>query len=201
MRQLTSLAGVALLLGVPGVLRAETWTVDAAHSRAQFAVRHMMVSTVRGEFTKVTGTVDLDEQEVSNSKVEATIDTTTLSTGVPQRDGHVKSADFLDVANHPSITFKSTKVEKAGDGRLKVTGDLTIRGNTKPVVLDVEPLSQTIKDRQGAFRSGTSATTKINRKDFGVNFNAVLDGGGVVVSDEVSITIDIELVKRPSSAQ
>ncbi len=201
MRHFARTAGLALIFAIPGLVQAETWTMDPAHSRAQFAVRHMMVSTVRGEFTKVTGTVELDDKDIANSSVQATIDTTTLSTGVPQRDGHVKSPDFLDVANHPTITFRSTKVEKNSDGRLKVTGDLTIRGNTKPVVLDVDPLSTPIKDRQGTMRSGTSATTRINRKDFGVNFNAALDGGGVVVGDEVTITIDVELVKRAASVQ
>ncbi len=193
--------GILLLFGIPGLAQAETWTIDTPHARAQFAVRHMMISTVRGEFTKVTGTVDLDENNMANSRVEATIDTTTLSTGVPQRDGHVKSADFLDVANHPTITFVSKSVEKAPDGKLRVGGDLTIRGVTRPVVLDVDPLSPSIKDKQGNLHAGTAATTKINRKDFGVNFNAVLEGGGLVVGDEVTITIDVELVKKVASGQ
>ena len=193
--------GILLLFAIPGLAQAETWTIDTPHTRAQFAVRHMMISTVRGEFTKVTGTVDLDETNMANSRVEATIDTTTLSTGVPQRDGHVKSADFLDVANHPAITFTSKSVEKAADGKLRVAGDLTLRGVTRPVVLDVDALSPSVKDKQGNLHAGTAATTKINRKDFGVNFNAVMDGGGLVVGDEVTITIDVELVKKAGASQ
>jgi polyisoprenoid-binding protein YceI len=186
---------MALVLGLPALVQAETWNIDTAHSSAQFSVRHMMVSTVRGEFDKVTGSVDLNEKDITQSKVEAVIDATTVSTRNEGRDKHLRSADFLDVANNPSITFKSTKIEKGSDGRLKVTGDLTLRGVTKSVVMDVDPLSPAVKDQRGNLRSGTSATTRINRKDFGVNFSAVLDGGGVVVSDEVNITIDVELVK------
>ncbi len=201
MRHFTFVAGLVLALALPGLVQAETWTIDPAHSSAQFSVRHMMVSTVRGEFTKVAGTIDLDVNDVTQSKVEATIDATTINTRNERRDGHLKSADFFDVANHPTITFKSSKIEKGSDGRLKVAGDLTLRGVTKPVILDVETLSPAIKDRQGNLHSGTSATTKINRKDFGVNWNSALDGGGVMVSDQVAITIDVELVKKAAPAQ
>jgi polyisoprenoid-binding protein YceI len=200
-KQLVIAAAVLLLFVLPGTIQAEAWTIDPAHSSAQFSVRHMMVSTVRGEFTRLSGTVELDEKDVTRSSVEATIDATTIDTRNERRDGHLKSADFFDVANHPTITFKSAKVDKASDGRLKVTGDLTIRGVTRPVVLDVEALSPVVRDPQGNLRSGTSATTRINRKDFGVSWSANLDGGGLVVSDDVNITIDIELVKKaaPSS--
>lgn len=201
MKQLVIAAAVLLPFVLPGTIQAEAWTIDPAHSSAQFSVRHMMVSTVRGEFTRLSGTVELDEKDVTRSSVEATIDATTIDTRNERRDGHLKSADFFDVANHPTITFKSAKVDKASDGRLKVTGDLTIRGVTRPVVLDVEALSPVVRDPQGNLRSGTSATTRINRKDFGVSWSANLDGGGLVVSDDVNITIDIELVKKaaPSS--
>ena len=196
MKQLDIAAAVLLLFILPGTIQAETWTIDPAHSSAQFSVRHMMVSTVRGEFTRLSGTVELDEKDVTRSSVEATIDATTIDTRNERRDNHLKSADFFDVANHPTITFKSTKLEKASDGRLKVAGDLTIRGVTRPVVLDVEALSPAVKDPQGNLRSGTSATTRINRKDFGVSWSANLDGGGLVVSDDVKITIDVELIKK-----
>ena len=201
MKQSVIAAAVLLLFVLPGTIQAEAWTIDPAHSSAQFSVRHMMVSTVRGEFTRLAGTVALDEKDITRSSVEATIDATTIDTRNERRDGHLKSADFFDVTNHPTITFKSAKVERAADGRLKVTGDLTIRGVTRPVVLDVETLSPAVKDPQGNLRSGTSATTRINRKDFGVSWSANLDGGGLVVSDEVNITIDIELIKKaaPSS--
>jgi polyisoprenoid-binding protein YceI len=194
MKRAAVAAAVVLLSAFPALLRGETWTIDPAHSSAQFSVRHMMVSTVRGEFTKLSGTVDLDENDVTKSKVEATIDATSIDTRNEARDKHLKSADFFDVATFPTITFKSTRVEKGSDGKLKVTGELTMRGNTKPVVLDVEPLSPSVKDKAG-MKSGTSGSTKINRKDFGVSWSRALDGGGVVVSDEVAITIDVELSK------
>jgi polyisoprenoid-binding protein YceI len=201
MRHWTRLAGLALVLAVPSLVQAEGWNIDTAHSSAAFSVRHMMVSTVRGEFDKVSGSVDLNEKDITQSKVEAVIDATTISTRNEGRDKHLKSADFLDTANFPTITFKSSKVEKGANGKLTVTGDLTLHGVTKSVVLEVEPLSSAIKDQRGNMRSGTSATTKINRKEFGVNFNAALDGGGVVVSDEVTINIDVELVKQAPAAK
>jgi polyisoprenoid-binding protein YceI len=174
---------------------AASWTIDTAHSSAQFSVRHMMVSTVRGEFTKLTGAVDLDDNDLTSSRVEATIDMNTVDTREPKRDAHLKSPDFFDAANFPTATFKSTRVEKAGSG-FKVTGDLTLRGVTKPVVLEVDALSAQIKDQGGNLRTGTSARFKINRKDFGVNWSRTLDSGGLVVSDEVSVNIDVELVQR-----
>jgi polyisoprenoid-binding protein YceI len=190
--------GIALAVGLLLVTlpaSAGTWNIDGAHSSVQFAVRHMMVSTVRGGFTKVSGTVDLDETDLSKSRIEATIDATTVDTREPKRDAHLKSPDFFDVASNPTITFKSKSVEKTGAG-FKVTGDLTLRGVTKEVVLDVDPLSPQVKDPGGNARTGTTARTKINRKDFGVSWNRALDSGGVVVSDEVAITIDVELLQR-----
>ena len=174
---------------------AATWTVDASHSSAQFSVRHMMVSTVRGEFAKVSGSVELDENNLAASRVEATIDVNSVDTREPKRDAHLKSPDFFDAANFPTATFKSTKVEKAGAG-YKVTGDLTLRGVTKPVVMEVDALSPQIKDQGGNLRTGTSARFKVNRKDFGVNWSRTLDSGGLVVSDEVAINIDVELIQR-----
>jgi polyisoprenoid-binding protein YceI len=173
-----------------------TWQIDPAHTAAQFAVKHMMISTVRGEFKNVTGTVVWDDQDVTKSKVNVTIDAKTVNTGEEKRDQDLKSDKFFDVANFPTLTFVSKKVEANGTGKLKVTGDLTIRGVTKEVVLNVEGPTAAIKDPWGNTRSAASATTQINRQDFGVKWNANLDGGGVVVSDTVTITIDLEMTKQ-----
>ncbi len=189
----------AALLIFPARAHSEQWTIDTPHSNAQFSVRHMMISNVKGAFTKVTGTVDLDEQDITRSKVEATIDATTIDTREPKRDAHLKSPDFFDVAKYPTITFKSTSVSRGADGRLKVAGDLTMHGVTKPVVLDVDPLSAPLKDRSGTLHVGTSATTHVNRKDFGMNFNARLDGGGMVVGEDITINIDVEIYRKPAA--
>lgn len=200
MKVLNLAAIAAALLLLPVLAQAETWTIDTPHSNAQFSVRHMMISNVKGEFNKVTGAIELDEKDITLSKVEATIDVTTVNTREPKRDAHLKSPDFFDAAKYPTITFKSTSIAKGADGRLMVTGDLTMHGVTKQVVLSVEPLSAPIKDRGGNLHAGTSATARINRKDFGVNYNAILETGGVMVGDEVNITIDVELVKRAAAA-
>ena len=188
-----------LLLAGASTAQAQTWTIDQAHSAAHFAVRHMMVSTVRGDLGKITGTLIFDSKQPSAGSIEANIDVTGIDTREPGRDTHLKGADFFDVANFPTMTFKSRKIDTAAGGGYKVVGDLTIRGVTKEVVLDVEPLRPAIKDQRGATRSGTTATTNINRQDFGVKWSRMLDGGGVVVSDEVSITIDVELVMPPAA--
>jgi polyisoprenoid-binding protein YceI len=188
-------AGV--FLAGASTVQAQTWTIEQAHSAAHFAVRHMMVTTVRGDMGKITGTVNFDPKQPAAGSIEASIDVTGIDTREPGRDTHLKSADFFDVASFPTMTFKSKKIDSAAAGSFKVTGDLTIRGVTKEVVLDVEPLRPAIKDQRGATRTGTAATTKINRQDFGVKWSRMLDGGGVVVSDEVSITIDVELVMPP----
>lgn len=172
------------------------WKIDPAHTAAQFAVKHLMISTVRGTFKGVNGTVTWDDSDVSKSSVNVTIDATTVDTGEPARDKDLKSEKFFEVAKYPTITFVSTKVEQTGVGKLKVTGDLTIHGVTKQVVLDVDGPSASVKDPWGNMRSAISATTKVNRQDFGVKWNANIDGGGVVVSDDVNITIDLEMVKQ-----
>jgi len=189
----------AVLLLFPVWAHSEVWTIDTPHSSAQFSVRHMMISNVKGGFTKVTGTVDLDEKDFTQSKVEATIDATTIDTHEPKRDAHLKSADFFDVAKFPTITFKSTSVGRGPGGRLRVTGDLTMHGVTKEVVLLVEMLSAPVKDKSGTLHRGTSATTHVNRKEFGMNFNGVLDSGGVMVGDDVAITIDVEIYQKPAA--
>lgn len=191
-----SAAALAAALSLPGAAATSTWQIDPNHSAAQFAVRHLTISTVRGAFTKVTGTVQLDSQDVSKSSVEVTIDASSVDTRVADRDKDLRSDHFFDVAKYPTITFKSTKVEQVEPGKLKVTGDLTIHGVTKPVVLDVEGPTAPVKDPWGNQRAAVNATTKINRQDFGVKWNATMDGGGVVVGDDVAITIDAELLQK-----
>lgn len=179
----------------PHSVQASTWDIDASHSVAAFSVRHLMVTNVRGELGKVSGTINLDDKDVTKSTVEATIEVAAINTRDAKRDEHLRSPDFFDVAKFPNITFKSSKVEKAGAG-LKVTGTLTMRGVSKEVVLNVEGPAPAVKDPWGNTKSGFTATVKLNRKDFGVQWNKNLDGGGVVVSDEVNVTIELEVLKK-----
>jgi polyisoprenoid-binding protein YceI len=186
----------AVVLVAPSLAMAATWVTDPATTRASFTVTHLMVSTVGGQFGKVSATLNLDDNDITRSTVEATIDADSINTDNPRRDTHLRSADFFDVQNHPKLTFKSKKVEKAADGKLKVTGDLTLRGVTKEVVLDVTGPSAAQKDpsKPGTVRRTASATTRINRKDFGLNWNRALEAGGVAVSDEVNIALELGLV-------
>ncbi len=171
-----------------------TYEIDPTHSSIHFSVRHLMVSNVRGEFTKVSGTVNFDPERPEAATIEAAIDATSISTRDAQRDGHLKSPDFLDTEKYPTITFRSKKVEIVSGGG-KVTGDLTIRGVTREILLDVEGPTPEIKDPWGKQRIGASATAKLNRKDFGLTWNAALETGGVMVGDEVKITLDVEVVR------
>ncbi len=196
MRRIVIASALVITLGLPLSGRAAMYEIDSAHTSAQFAIRHLMVSTVRGDFRKVTGTVNLDETDVTKSTLETTIDVASVNTGIAKRDEHLRSSDFFDVAKHPTMTFKSKKVEKAGEGKLKVTGDFTMYGTTKEVVLDFEGNLTPIKDPMGKTRIGGMATTKINRKDFGLAWNRALETGGVVVGEEVTITIDTELTQK-----
>jgi polyisoprenoid-binding protein YceI len=193
--RLTLAATLIAILAVPSPAAVTTWQIDPAHTAAGFSVKHMMISTVRGQFKGVTGTVNWDDQDISKSSVDVTIDANTVDTGEPKRDADLKSANFFDVAHYPTITFKSAKIEKISAAKMKVTGDLTIRGITKPVVLDVEGPSGAIKDPYGNTRVALNATTTINRMDYGVKWNAKLDGG-VVVGDDVNINIDLEMIKK-----
>ena len=193
------IAGLAVAFSLPADAATSTWQIDPQHSSAQFAVRHMSISTVRGAFSKITGTLVLDDKDVSKSTVEVSIDVSTVDTREPDRDKDLRSDRFFDVAHFPTMTFKSKKVEQAGPGKLKVTGDLTIRGTTKEVVLDVDGPTAPVKDPWGNVRTAVTATTKVNRQDFGVKWNATLDGGGVVVGDDVNITIDVELIQRAAA--
>jgi polyisoprenoid-binding protein YceI len=192
-------AVAAPLLLVPSLVFASTWEIDSAHSNASFAVKHMMVSTVRGQLGKVSGTVQIDDKDVTRSTVEATIDVTGIDTAQPSRDTHLKSPDFFDVAKYPTITFKSTRIKKGAGNHLTVTGDLTIHGVTKPVSLAVTYSPTEAKDPQGHIKRGATATARVNRKDFGLNWNKALETGGVIVGDEIDITIDVELAKSTGS--
>ena len=172
-----------------------TWNIDPAHSAAEFKVKHMMISNVKGKFTELSGVLSLDEADVTKSAIEASIPINTISTGDEQRDGHLKSADFFDAEKFPTMTFKSAKVTPASGGEFTVTGDLALHGVTKPVTFDVEGLSQPAKDPWGNLRVGLSATAKINRKDFGLTWNSALETGGVLVGEDISITLDVEFIK------
>lgn len=193
--RLTLAATLVAILAVPSPAAVTTWQIDPAHTAAGFSVKHMMISTVRGQFKGVTGTVNWDDQDISKSSVDVIIDANTVDTGEAKRDADLKSANFFDVARYPTITFKSAKIEKISAAKMKVTGELTIRGITKPVVLDVEGPSGAIKDPYGNTRAALNATTTINRMDYGVKWNAKLDGG-VVVGDDVNINIDLEMIKN-----
>jgi polyisoprenoid-binding protein YceI len=189
-------------LGALGLLCAgsaqavQVYEIDPAHTAVHFGVRHMMVSTVRGTLGKVTGTVWLDDQDITRSRVEATIDAAGIDTREPKRDEHLRSPDFLDTAKYPTITFRSKRVVKRADDQYEVVGDLTIKGVTREVTLHVEGTPQPFTDSFGNERMGGTARAKINRQDFGVNFNKVMDNGGLLVGNEVDVTIDVEVVRK-----
>jgi len=191
-----ALAGAALVVAaLPAT--AQTWKIDSAHSTASFTVKHMMVSNVHGRFGKMEGTIVYDGQNLAGVKADVTIDATTITTDNEKRDAHLKSPDFFDVAANPTITFTSKRAEAVGKGRFKLIGDLTMRGKTKEVVLDVEGPTDPVTANNSQ-RVGATATTTINRQDFGVSWSRSIDGGGYVVSDEVKITIELELIKQTS---
>lgn len=195
MKRIIAALSTIIALSLPAMALAATWTIDPEHSHVGFKVRHLMVSNVKGHFEKFSGTVEIDNKDITRSKVSVTIDTNSINTNVQKRDDHLRSADFFDVAKYPAMTFVSKKVEKVGKDTLKVTGDLTLHGVTRQVVLDVEGPSQETRDPWGNIRSGATATTKINRKDFGLNWNKALETGGVVVGDDVFITLEVEMIK------
>jgi len=174
---------------------AASYDVDVSHSRLTFSVRHMMVSNTRGQFGKFTGNALIDEASPGSSKVNLEIETASINSSDPKRDEHLRSADFFDVKQFPKMTFRSTLVERAGAG-WKVTGDLTIRAVTKPVVLEVDALSPAVKDPWGGTRRGTRARAKVDRKAFGLNWNTALEAGGVAVGDEVILDLEVELVEK-----
>lgn len=189
------LAALLALSPALALAEASTWNIDPMHSRASFTVRHLVISNVRGEFQKVSGAAKLDEKDLARSSVEATIDAASVNTSVEKRDEDLRSPNFLDTAKYPTITFRSTKIEHAGKGKLKVSGDLTMHGVTRPVVLHVDGPTAEIKDPWGNLRRGVSATTRINRKDWGLAYGKMVEAGPVV-GDEVTIEIEAELVKQ-----
>jgi polyisoprenoid-binding protein YceI len=194
MKKLVLLAFSALLVAAPAV--AQTWQIDPAHSRAQFTARHFGISNVRGDFYNLAGSVEYDGKDVTKAKVKATIDVNTITTHVAQRDTHLKSADFLDVAKYPTMTFESTAISAAASGKYKMTGNLTMHGVTKSVTFDLEAVSGVVTDpMNGARRVGAAASTTINRKDFGVNYDSKLPNGTPSVSDEIKIQLDVELLQ------
>jgi polyisoprenoid-binding protein YceI len=185
--------GLALAAG--SALAQTTYEIDSSHSSAQFSVRHLMISNVKGEFSKVTGTFVYDPKNPAASRIDAVVDVNSITTREPKRDAHLKSPDFFDAAKYPTMTFKSKQAWKSGD-KIHVKGDFTLHGVTKEVTLDVEGPTAEVKDPWGNARVGATATTKINRKDWGLGWNKALETGGVMVGEEVSITIDVEGVKK-----
>ena len=177
-----------------------TYQIDPAHSTAHFTVRHMMITNVHGAFSNVKGTVVYDPENHAASSVEVTIDVTTINTNEPQRDAHLKSADFLDAEKFPAMSFTSKKIERAGSDELNVTGDLTIHGVSKEVVLKVDGPTAEGKDPWGNIRIGASAATKIKRGDFGLTYNAALETGGILISDEVKIELEVSLIKSQTAS-
>ena len=181
-------------VSAPSAAGTTTWAIDNSHTLVEFSVRHLMISTVKGRFGEVSGKVVADDANPAGAQIEATINVASIDTREAQRDAHLRSADFFDAENFPTLTFRSTRIEKAGDG-MKVTGDLTIRGTSREVVLDVTSEGR-VKDPWGGERAGYSATTKIRRSDFGLTWNMALETGGVVVGDDIKIALEVELVKQ-----
>ena len=180
----------ALAFSLPAAAQLETWNIDPNHTASQFAIRHLSISTVRGQFNKTTGTVKYDPKDPAMTAIEVSIDTASVNTRIDARDKDLRSPNYLDVEKYPTITFKSKRAETAGPGKLKVTGDLTIKGVTKEVVLDVDGPSESIKDPRGNLHMGAAATTQINRKDFGVG-----SAPPAMMGEEVKITLDVEMIK------
>jgi polyisoprenoid-binding protein YceI len=183
------------------MLMAASYSIDPSHTTVAFGVKHLMVSTTRGQFNKVAGTVQIDDADPSRSRIEVTIDAASVDTRDAKRDEHLRSADFFDVARYPTIRFQSTRIEKAEGGKLLATGNLTIHGVTRPTTLTVEPIAAPSKAPWGATVRGATATGKLSRKDFGLLWNKTLETGGVAVGDEVQLTIDAELVEETKAAQ
>jgi polyisoprenoid-binding protein YceI len=178
----------------------KVWEIDPAHSSAQFSVRHLMISNVKGEFTKVSGRINFDPENPEQASVEASVDVNSVTTREPDRDAHLKSPDFFDVAHYPTMAFKSKRVVKDSEGNLQLVGSLTIHGVTRETAFALEGPTAAVKDPWGNVRRGVSASAKINRKDFGLTWNAALETGGVLVGDEVKITLDTELVQNAAQA-
>ncbi len=196
MKRYVTLMIAILALGIPVFGDGATWQMDPDHSSFQFKIRHLTVSNVRGDFSKATGVVTMDEKDITKLKVEVTIDAASVNTGHAKRDEHLRGPDFFDVTKYPTITFVSKKVIKADTNRLKVMGDLTIHGLTREITVDVEGPTPEVKDPWGSFRRGAAATARINRRDFGMTWNKLLDTGGLLVGEDLDIYVEVELVKK-----
>jgi len=196
MKRYITLMITVLALGIPVLGHGATWQMDPDHSSFQFKIRHLTVSNVRGDFSKATGVVTMDDKDITNMRVEVTIVAASVNTGHAKRDEHLRGPDFFDVTKYPTITFVSKKVMKADTNRLKVIGDLTIHGTTREITVDVEGPTPEVKDPWGGIRRGATATTRINRRDFGMTWNKVLDPGGLLVGEDLDIYVEVELVKK-----
>ncbi|MBF0330034.1 MAG: YceI family protein [Nitrospirae bacterium] len=196
MKKLVLFALLLFVFALPSLGLASTWQIDGDHSTVGFSVKHMMITNVKGVFERFSGKIVIDETNIAKSSVKAVIETGSINTRIQKRDDHLRSSDFLDTAVFPTMTFVSKKITASGKERLKITGDLTLHGITREVVLDVENLTEPVKDPWGKIRRGASATTKINRRDYGLTWNKAIETGGVLVGDEVAITIEIEMIKE-----
>ena len=196
MNRTMRILAIAAICLMPFSAMASNWTIDPDHSNIQFKVRHMMITDVKGTFGKVKGVIRIDEKDMSLSAVDVAIEIDSINTGVAKRDEHLKSVEFFDAAKYPTLTFVSRKVTQSGKGQMKILGDLTIHGISREVVLDVEGPTTEIKDPMGNTRRGASATTKINRMDFGLNWNKPMESGGTMIDDTVFINLEIEMIKE-----
>ncbi len=187
---------MATVMLAPGFARATAYDIDPAHPSAEFSVKHLGISNVKGHFNDIKGTVDYDEKNPANSKVSVEIATASIDTGVGKRDDHLKSPDFFDAAKNPTLTFKSTSVKPLAGGALDVTGDLTMHGVTKPVTLHVEGITPEQKTPWGNMSRGATATATINRKDWGLTWNKALEAGGVVVGEDVKLSLEVEMAGK-----
>jgi polyisoprenoid-binding protein YceI len=196
MKIISGLILTAALFLLPSMATASTWRIDPEHTTMQFTVRHMMISNVKGLFHKFNGQFEIDDKDITKTKASATIDVASIDTGIEKRDEDLRSPNFFDVAKYPSMTFVSKKIVRTGANSFKMTGDLTMHGVTREVVLDMEGLETVVKDPWGNMRRGATLTSMINRKDFGLTYNKLLETGGVVVGDEVKINIEVELIRK-----
>jgi polyisoprenoid-binding protein YceI len=196
MKIISGLILTAALFLLPSMATASTWRIDPEHTSIQFTVRHMMVSNVKGVFHKFNGQFEIDDKEITNARASAVIDVASIDTGIEKRDEDLRSPNFFDVAKYPSMTFVSKKIVRTGANSFRMTGDLTMHGVTREVVLDMEGLETVVKDPWGNMRRGATLATMINRKDFGLTYNKLLETGGVVVGEEVKINIEVELIRK-----
>ena len=196
MKNIIRICMTAALFLLPAMAFASTWQIDPVHTNIQFTVRHLMISNVKGVFHKFNGTFEIDDKDITKTKASAVIDTASIDTGIEKRDEDLRSANFFEVVKYPTMTFVSKKFTRVGMNKFKMTGDLTMHGVTREVVLDMEGLETVVKDPWGGMRRGATLTTRLNRKDFGLTYNKVLETGGVMVGDDVAVNIEIELIKK-----